>query len=132
MITLPDLNQSLKPYIHEFMVTNARRNSPYQVEVLKLNKLKILFSGPCGEFYILMFFDSKDKVRTAIVTEDAKFYTSLFYIEVLRKRRDNEAWMEIMSKYPRKRWIERYIYFLLKAPNTIDKYWDMLTDDKEP
>lgn len=132
MITLPDLNQSLKPYIHEFMATNARRNSPYQVEVLKLNKLKILFSGPCGEFYILMFFDSKDKVRTAIVTEDAKFYTSLFYIEVLRKRRDNEAWMEIMSKYPRKWWIERYIYFLLKAPNTIDKYWDMLTCDKEP
>lgn len=132
MLTLPDINCSLKPYIHEFMASNANRKSLYDVEVLKLNKLKILFSGPGGEFYILMFFDSKDKVRTAIITDDAEFYTSLFYIEVLRKRRDNEAWTEIMNKYPRKRWIERYIYFLLKAPDTIDKYWDMLTEDNEP
>ena len=131
-INLPDINAKLKPYIYDFFNMNKDFNPSYGVEVLKQNKLRIIVPNTKHGYSILMFFDSMDRVRTAIQTDDPAFYTSLFYIEVLRKRRDNEAWATIKGRFPRRRWIERYIHFLIRAPGTTEKYWDLLTQDKEP
>ena len=132
MPQLPNINSKLKPYIYDFFKTNRSSASPYDVEVLKLNKLRVTVPGDEHGLAILMFFDSNDGVRTAVQTNDKAFYTSLFYIEVLRKRRDNEAWAAIRRRYSRNRWVERYIHFLIKAPRTTEKYWDLLTENQEP
>ena len=131
-INLPDINAKLKPYIYDFFRSNRDSGVPYEVEVLKQNKLRVVVPNTKHGYAILMFFDSMDRVRTAIQTDDPAFYTSLFYIEVLRKRRDNEAWTAIKGRFPQRRWIERYIHFLVRAPGTTETYWDLLTQDKEP
>ena len=132
MQDLPEINGRLKPYILDFLRTNRRSLAPFLVDVLKLNKLRVTLPDHKSKQSILMFFDSNDRVRTAIVTDDQSFYTSLFYVEVLRKRRDNEAWSEIKNRFPQYKWIEKYVHFLIKAPTTTEKYWDLLTQNKEP
>ena len=72
-----------------------------------------------------MFFDSKDHIRAAVDTDNKEFYTSLFYIEVIRKRRYNEAWEILKNRYSQHLWIDKFINFILRAPNVIDKCWNI-------
>ena len=132
MQDLPEINGRLKPYILDFLRSNRKSLNPFVVDILKLNKIKVTLPYHKYKQSILMFFDSNDRVRTAIITDDQAFYTSLFYIEVLRKRRDNEAWTEIKNKFPQYKWIDRYLHFLERAPTTTEKYWELLTQNKEP
>ena len=120
---LPIINNNIKPYLLTFMKKYEGKTKPYSVALMSKNKIRVrVFPIEDAEFkklHILMFFDSQDKVRTAIDTDDQSFYTGMFYIEVLRKRRDNEAWQIIRNRYPKDLWVEKYIYFLLNAPTHI-------------
>ena len=66
-----------------------------------------------------MDFDRDDNVRVAIDTDDQSFYTGLFYIEVIRKKRYNEAWRIIKLRYNDMIALEKFVYFLLNAPRHI-------------
>ena len=120
---LPSINKGIKSYIWFFNKKFETIQPPYRIEMLSNQKLKIsvppVSGSPYKKLVIYIGFNDDDSVKTAIDTDDKSFYTSIFYMEIIRKKRDNEAWQEIRKKYPSKLWIEKYIHFLLKAPTTI-------------
>lgn len=65
---------------------------------------------------LVLEFDKDDNVKSTINSGDPNFKKGLFYTEVLKPGRDNEAWQIIKQKYNIKYWIKKYIYFLLHAP----------------
>ena len=74
------------------------------------------------EFKKLIFelkFTDVDNVITKISTDDKTFKESLFNKEVIETNRCNEAWCIIKERYSSSMWIEKYIYFLLNAPNNV-------------
>ena len=120
---LPSVNSNIKSYVYFFLQKFSNKNTPYSVEHIKKNKLLVHVSpneyNLFKRFDIIMSFDDKDNIRTVIDTDDQSFYTSLFYIEVIRKKRDNEAWKIIKTRYNDNEVIEKFIYFLLNAPKHI-------------
>jgi|TARA_Y100000589_G_C27109883_1_gene611761 hypothetical protein len=120
---LPSINKGIKSYVWFFNKKFENTTPPYNIQMLTNQKLKITIppvsGGPYTKLILYIEFTENDCVKTAIDTDDKSFYTSLFYIEVIRKKRDNEAWQEIKKKYQSKLWVEKYIHFLLKAPTTI-------------
>ena len=120
---LPSINKGIKSYIWFFNKKFESTTPPYNIQMLNNQKLKITIppieGAPYKKLIIYIEFTENDNVKTAIDTDDKSFYTGLFYMEVIRKKRDNEAWQEIKKRYQSKFWVEKYIHFLLKAPTTI-------------
>jgi len=120
---LPNINNGIKPYVYVFLQKHQHRTSPYSVEHTRKNRIVVKVAPIDGaEFkrlHIIINFDNDDNVKTAIDTDDQSFYTSLFYMEVIRKKRDNEAWKIIKKRYDNSIVLEKYIYFLLNAPHHI-------------
>ena len=125
---LPSINKGIKSYVWFFRKKFEKTTPPYDICMLSNQKLKITIppiqDGPYKKLIKYMEFSDTDTVKTAIDTDDKSFYTSIFYIEVIRKKRDNEAWQEIKKRYKSTLWVEKYIHFLLKAPTTIIKLLD--------
>ena len=120
---LPNINNGIKSYVYVFLQKYQHRISPYSVEHTRKNRIVVKVAPIDGaEFkrlHIIINFDSNDNVKTAIDTDDQSFYTSLFYMEVIRKKRDNEAWKIIKKRYDNSIVLEKYIFFLLNAPHHI-------------
>ena len=120
---LPNINAGIKPYVYHFLQKYRTQLKPYSMEHTRKNRILVRVAPIEGANYkklhIIMNFDDNDNVRTAIDTDDQSFYTGLFYMEVIRKERDNEAWKIIRSRYNDNIAIEKFIYFLLNAPHHI-------------
>jgi hypothetical protein len=119
---LPEIN-IIKPYIYHFLQKYHNKTTPYSVEHTRKNRILVIvdpIEDSCYKrFHIIMNFDAKDDIKIAIDTDDQTFYTGLFYIEVIRKKRYNEAWKIIKSRYKEEIVIEKFVYFLMNAPNHI-------------
>ena len=120
---LPNINQGLKPYVYHFLHKYRGQSSPYSVEHTRKNRILVrvmpVDGAPYKKLHIIMDFDRDDNVRVAIDTDDQSFYTGLFYIEVIRKKRYNEAWRIIKLRYNDMIALEKFVYFLLNAPRHI-------------
>ena len=120
---LPNIKSNIKPYIYYFLQKYRNKVSPYSVEHIRKNRLVIRIAPTQDvkfkRFNIIVNFDEKDNVITVIDTDDEEFYVSLFYMEVIRKKRDNEAWQIIKARYNDNIALEKYVYFLLNAPQHI-------------
>ena len=120
---LPIINSKTKPYIYFFLQKYRGKGLSYSVEYKDKNKLIIqippIQDADFKRFHIIVTFDEKDNVKTVIDTDDKSFYTSIFYMEVIRKKRDNEAWQIIKERYKDNIALEKYVFFLLNAPDHI-------------
>ena len=120
---LPNINKGIKPYVYHFLQKHRRQLKPYAVEHTRKNRLLVRVAPIEDANYkrldIIMNFDENDHVRTAIDTDDQAFYTGVFYMEVIRKKRDDEAWQIIKSRYSDHIAVEKFVFFLLNAPHHI-------------
>ena len=120
---LSNINSGIKSYVYLFLYKHINKKTPYSVEHTRKNRIVIKVAPLEGAKYkrlhLIINFDDNDNVKTAIDTDDQSFYTGIFYMEVIRKKRDNEAWKIIKKKYNNSIVLEKYIYFLLNAPSHI-------------
>lgn len=120
---LPDINSGVKPHVYFFLKKHGDSASPYQVEHIRRNRLSVAVVPAttlgCRRFCIMVDFDNDDAIKTAVDTDDSSFYTTPFYMEVLRKRQYREAWDIIRERYPSNIVVEKYIYFLVNAPRCV-------------
>ena len=120
---LPKINNGIKSYVWFFVRKYEKQKKPYSVQAIKNNRLKIdvlpIEGCPYKKLILYIEFDNDDNVCVAFDTDDQLFYTSVFYIEVIRKKRINEAWKIISNRYKSELRIEKFIHFLLNAPTTI-------------
>ena len=120
---LPNINKGIKPYVYYFLQKHRTAMKPYSVEHTRKNRVLVKVAPIEDASYkrlnIIMNFDENDNVKTAIDTDDQSFYTGVFYIEVIRKKKDNEAWQIIKSRYNDQIAVEKFVFFLLNAPHHI-------------
>lgn len=117
---LPNINSGIKSYVYLFLRKHENKTTPYSVEHTRKNQIVVkvapIKDAEYKRLHLIINFDDNDNVKTAIDTDDQSFYTGIFYMEVIRKKRDNEAWKIIKKKYNNSIVLEKYIYFLLNAP----------------
>ena len=120
-LSIPKI-KNIKSYITLFK-SNIKLRNKYKITQVNFNKIKvnILNIKKYNNLIITLFFDNEDNVITILDCDDINFYKGEFYKEVILKGKDNEAWNIIKLKYNNNQWIEKYIYFILNAPNKIEK-----------
>ena len=119
--SLPKI-KNIKSFISLFKY-NIKLINKYKITIINFNKIRIhiLNVKKHNNLTITLFFDSEDNVITLLDCDDINYYKSDFYKEVILKQKDNDAWNIIKKRYNKNEWIEKYIYFILNAPNKIEK-----------
>lgn len=106
----------------------------YKIKILDHNKLSVEViinhnnyindSFINKKLNIILYFNDNDDVISIIDTNNLEFYNSYLYNEIILPRKDNEVWNIIKNKYHVNNWIEKYIFFLLNAPKTIEYFYE--------